>query len=365
MNDPSDDYSTMTRDAIDIRWLSEPPVDLSDAMRSAAQQRQNMLTKPPGSLGALEQLAITIATIQGRQEPQAEHVEIAIFAGDHGIMEDGVSAFPQAVTAEMVKNFIGGGAAISVLARQLHAGLMVINAGIAGDQGFDDPVVDQPVAPGTRNFVDQPAMSPAECGAALHLGRQIIHQYTDTVEIVIGGEMGIGNTSAASALGAALGAGDIDQLVGPGTGLDDAGVARKRAVVQRGLDRVAMAEEMSPFDILCQFGGFEIAALVGFYIAAAQRGLVIVVDGFISGVAALAAVKLNPGIRSYMLFGHGSAEPGHRVLLKALNAEPLLHLGMRLGEGSGAAVAVSLLRMACALHNEMATFAEAGIPDAL
>lgn len=333
-------------------------------MRVAALDRQLKLTKPPGSLGRMEELAVTLSSHQNRIDPQLDAVEIAIFAGDHGVAEEGVSAFPQVVTGEMVKNFIRGGAAISVIANQLGANLTVINAGTIFDQGFDQPVIDRPIALGTRNFVNQAAMSRIQCDEALGLGRDIAKQFDTQTELVIGGEMGIANTSSATALSASLGVGSAAELVGPGTGLQASGVNLKLAVIEKALTRV-VADHGEPTvkTLLCELGGFEIAALTGFYTAAAQRGMTILVDGFISSVAALIACKMNPSVHQWMMFAHSSAEPGHKLVLQSLDATPILDLSMRLGEGSGAAVAVNLLRSACALQNQMATFAEAGVSD--
>jgi nicotinate-nucleotide--dimethylbenzimidazole phosphoribosyltransferase len=262
----------------------------------------------------------------------------------------------------MVKNFVRGGAAISVMARQIGAGLTVINAGTINDQGFEAPVVDKPVAFGTGNIAVQQAMTALQCLQALLLGKEILDGYDEATDVVIGGEMGIGNTTSATALATAFGVSTAANLVGPGTGLDSNGVSHKLKMIEQALTRVG--EGRSELELLSELGGFEIVALTGFYIRAAQRGMTILVDGFISTVAAAAACKINSNARAWMLFSHNSAEPGHQIVLNSLNAEPLLSLQMRLGEGSGAAVALGLLRGACALHNEMATFEEAGVTDA-
>lgn len=345
-----------------IEWYLEPCADMSAELAEQAVQRQAQLTKPPGSLGQLEQIAIELASMQARSEPTVNRVEIAVFAGDHGIANEGVSAFPQVVTTEMVKNFVRGGAAISVMAKQIGARLTVVNAGTINQQGFEAPVVDKPVAFGTGNIAIEPAMGALQCLQALLLGKDVIDGYDEATDVVIGGEMGIGNTTSATALAAAFGVSTATKLVGPGTGLDSNGVSHKLEMIEQALSRVG--DDRSELELLSELGGFEIVALTGFYIRAAQRGMTILVDGFISSIAAVAACKINSNVREWMLFSHNSAEPGHQLVLESLNAEPLLSLKMRLGEGSGAAVALGLLRSACALHNEMATFEEAGVTDA-
>lgn len=340
-------------------WYTETINPVDQTMVEAAWSRQGQLTKPPGSLGQLESIAVQLSGMQGTLNPAADHVEIAVFAADHGVVAEGVSAFPQVVTGEMVKNFVNGGAAISVLASQLGAGLTVVNAGTIAETAFDDPVVHQPVSQGTGNIAIEPAMGATQLDAALDLGKQVADQYTDSVQILVGGEMGIGNTTSATALCAAFGVASAAELVGPGTGLDSNGVSAKLLVIEKALRRAMDQEE--PREICANLGGYEILALSGFYLRAAQRGIAVLVDGFIASAAAVAACHLNPDCRQWMIFSHASAEPGHRLILQYLEATPVLQLDMRLGEGSGAAVAVNVLRSACALHSGMATFAEAGV----
>ena len=345
-------------------WLNVPAAAPNETRRREAEARQQILTKPPGALGRLEALAIQLAALQDTARPSVERVHITVFAGDHGVAAEGVSAFPQAVTGEMVRNFARGGAAISVLARALNATLEVINLGTVNNPGPLEGVKDYRLGPGTANFTVEPAMSEHQLACALAAGRHAAERARlASTQLFIGGEMGIANTTAATALACALLGLVPDRLVGPGTGLDAAGVARKSKVIQRALD-LHNAHLGSPIAALCRVGGFEIAALAGAYIACAQMGIPVLVDGFISSSAALAAVRLRPGAENWLLFSHASAEPGHRLILEALDAQPLLNLGMRLGEGSGAATAVPILRMACALHNEMATFAEAAVSEA-
>lgn len=342
-------------------WLAIPAASPDVGAREAAVARQTALTKPPGALGRLEEIAIRLASLQGTEQPCVDRVHIAVFAGDHGVAAEGVSAFPQAVTAEMVKNFARGGAAICVAARTLGATLEVINLGTAFDTGPLDGVKDYRLGPGTANFTEAPAMTEHQLACALAAGRHAAERAKlAKVQLFIGGEMGIGNTTAAAALACALLDAAPERLAGPGTGLDAHGVARKTEVIRRAL-ACHREHHGTPLEALRRLGGFEIAALTGAYIACAHIGLPVLVDGFISSTAALAAARLCPGAGHWFLFAHASAEPGHRAVLEALEARPLLDLGMRLGEGSGAAVAVPLLRMACALHNEMATFHEAGV----
>lgn len=342
-------------------WLNVPAAPLDNAARRVAEERQRQLTKPPGALGRLEALAIRLAAMQASPRPRIERVHIAVFAADHGVAAEGVSAFPQAVTVEMVRNFARGGAAVSVLARELGATLEVMNLGTVSDPGALDGVLHQRLGPGTANFTRDAAMSEEQLVRALHIGRHSAERARLAgAQLYIGGEMGIGNTTSAAALACALLDAPAESLVGPGTGLDTAGVRHKTEVIRRAL-AWHDGNLADPLEALRRLGGFEIAALTGSYLACAQMGLPALVDGFIATVAALTAVRRSPGAGDWFFYSHASAEPGHARLLDALDACPLLDLGMRLGEGSGAAVAVPLLRLACALHNGMATFAEAGV----
>ena len=344
-------------------WLKNPAKPLNEAARNAAIARQQQLTKPPGALGQLETLAIQLAAMQGREKPQLDKVFISVFAGDHGVAEENVSAFPQLVTAEMVKNFARGGAAICVLARQLDAKLEVVNLGTAFDTGNLPGVLQCNIGKGTSNFAKQPAMSETQLAAAMQAGRDSVeHAASLGTQLYIGGDMGIANTTSAAALACALLQHTPQQLAGPGTGLDANGVQHKAAVIARAL-ALHTDHLNDPLEILRRLGGFEIAALVGAYISCSQRGITVLVDGYITSAAALIAVRINPEISPWLIYSHRSAEPGHILMLNALQAETLLQLGMRLGEGSGAGVAVPLLRLACALHNEMATFAEASVSE--
>ena len=343
-------------------WWLAPAQAINVPVREEALARQQQLTKPSGSLGQLERVAVQLAGLQGRVKPKADALWIAIFAGDHGVVAEGVSAFPQEVTGQMLHNFVSGGAAISVLAQQLSAQLDVVDLGTVSP--LDLPGVRHlRIGAGTANFAKGPAMTQAQGLLALQAGRDsVLRARAVGTELFVGGEMGIGNTAAASAVACSLLECAAPLLVGPGTGLNAAGIAHKTQVIERAL--ALHAEHAGdPLQSLFCLGGFEIAALTGAYLACAQEGIAVLVDGFICSVAALVAVRLNPSCRDWLLFGHRGAEPGHRHLLETLQAEPLLDLGLRLGEGSGAALAVPLVRLACQLHNGMATFAEAAVAD--
>lgn len=341
-------------------WWQASCRGLDERARQAALARDAQLTKPSGALGRVDALVPQLAALRSDANPSVDPVWISIFAGDHGVAAEGISAFPQSVTGQMLGNFINGGAAISVLARQLGATLEVVDLGTASPVGPLSGVRHLALGAGTANFVEGPAMSMDICLQAMQAGRDsVLRAQAGQAALFIGGEMGIGNTTTAAALACALLGCAPHYLAGPGTGLDAAGVAHKRAVIERAL--ALHAGNHDTLGWMQRLGGFELAALTGAYLACAQQGIVVLVDGFICGVAALCAVRLNPACRDWLLFAHRSAEPGHQAVLEALDAQPLLDLGLRLGEGSGAALAVPLLRMACALHNDMATFAEAAI----
>ena len=344
-------------------WWLNPCKPVDRDMQAAAVERQQQLTKPAGALGQLEALAVQLAGLQGRLKPRVDQLWIAIFAGDHGVVAEGVSAYPQAVTGQMLHNFVSGGAAISVLARQLGAQLDVVDLGTVTPMLALAGVRHLQLGAGTANFATGPAMSDSQGLKALQAGRDsVLRAQAVGSELFIGGEMGIGNTASASAVASALLDCPASQLTGPGTGLDAAGVSHKAQVIDRALALHAGHLD-DPLQTLFRLGGFEIAALVGAYVACAQEGIVAVVDGFICTVAAMVAVRLNPECRQWLVFSHRGAEQGHRHVLESLQAEPLLELGLRLGEGSGAALAVPLIRLACDLHGQMATFAEASVAD--
>lgn len=335
------------------------PVDRS--LEPALRAKIDSKTKPLGALGRLEDLALQIGLVRGTLSPQLANPQIVVFAGDHGAAKAGVSAFPQDVTWQMVENFLAGGAAINVFARANGIGLTVVDAGVAHDFGKRANLFDAKIAPGTANFLEGPAMTAAQRDEAMARGAAIVRALAAEGCDVIGfGEMGIGNTASASLITHCLTGATLTACVGRGTGLDDAGLARKRELLARALDRFDGARNC-PLTVLAQFGGFEVAMMAGAMLEAAKSKLVVLVDGFICGAAALVAARLAPAFRDYAVYCHASAEPGHRVQLEALNASPLVDLGMRLGEGTGAAVAWPLLRAACAFVNEMASFESAGV----
>lgn len=314
-------------------------------------------TKPPGSLGRIEALAAQIARIQRSLAPRADTCTLTIFAGDHGIAAAGVSAYPQAVTRQMLGNFLGGGAAACVIAASLGAEVRVVDAGVAGSAITHPRLIDRRIGGGTRDFAEGPAMSADDCARALDAGRALGAGGAGTVAAL--GEMGIGNTASAAMLAHKLTGIELGALVGRGTGLDDAGLARKRAVLGRAAARTE--GRLGPEAALREYGGFEIAMMAGAMIGAAEAGKPVLVDGFIASAAAMVAEALAPEIRAALIFAHRSAEAGHGPLLAHMGAEPLLALDMRLGEGTGALLAWPLVRAAAAMLRDMASFQSAGI----
>ena len=342
-------------------WLDPIKQPDLETMRQA-EQRQLQLTKPTGALGDLEQIAIHLASLQATVHPQIQRPWITIFAGDHGIVEENISAYPQAVTRQMLQNFASGGAAISVIARHHHAYLQVIDCGTVGEPYDYVGIERHCIRAGTANFAKQAAMTEQECHRALDLGKNSVNQaILENADIFIAGEMGIGNTCSASALACLLLNESAQQLTGLGTGINIEQLQHKIKVINQAVKLHRTHVKNDVLKILMAVGGLEIVAMVGAYLRCAQIGLPIVVDGFISSVAALCAVRIQPQIRAWMLFGHQSAEYGHQRILKALDAQPILNMNLRLGEGSGAGSALSIIQLACVLHHQMATFAEAAV----
>jgi nicotinate-nucleotide--dimethylbenzimidazole phosphoribosyltransferase len=329
-----------------------------DAVRAAASERWLSLTKPAGSLGRLEEMVERLAAIRGTAMPEIKQKAIFVFCADHGVAARGVSAYPPEVTAQMVGNFLRGGAAISVLCRRLGIDREVVDIGVRGP--IQAGVLDRRIAEGTRDFTVEPAMSMDEAARAVDAGRRIAAGAATRYDIIGLGEMGIGNTTAASALLAAFAGLDPAEVCGAGTGVDDAGMRRKVEAVRAALalHRPDAADGMGT---LAAVGGFEIAAMAGAILGAAEARLPVVLDGFISCSAALVARAIEPNSLNAVLYAHRSAERGHRAMLDALGAEPYLDLGMRLGEGTGAALFIGVLESALALYREMATFAEASV----
>jgi nicotinate-nucleotide--dimethylbenzimidazole phosphoribosyltransferase len=348
---------------MNLEWINQPLAALNDSAKEQGLERQGQLTKPPGSLGSLEAMAVRLCAMQGVDKPNVNNAQVVVFAGDHGIAAEGVSAFPQVVTGEMVKNFSRGGAAICALARQNNAQFEVVNLGTVVDLSAMENIVDNTIMPGTSNFAKQAAMSQDQLSQAMAAGKAAVDRaVANKVMIFIGGDMGIANTSSATALAAWATGQSVASLVGPGTGLDAQGVSHKGQVIEAALAKHAAAM-IDPVEALRHVGGLEIAALTGAYIRAAQVGMTILVDGFITTSAAILAAKIQPKITDWMFFAHASAEPGHQTMMASLGADTILDLGMRLGEGSGAGVALSILKSACVTHNEMATFAEAAVSE--
>jgi nicotinate-nucleotide--dimethylbenzimidazole phosphoribosyltransferase len=332
--------------------------ELDDATLAAALRRRiDAKTKPLGALGRLETLACQIGAVLGTETPRLLQPQLVVFAADHGLASHGVSAFPSDVTWQMVENFLAGGAAVSVLARQHGLALSVVDAGVKHDFAPRPGLLQRKIGPGTADALAGPAMTDAECAAAIAAGRELLHALPGNALLL--GEMGIGNTSAAALLLARLTDQPIDACCGRGTGLDDAGLARKLEVLRAVLAR--HAEATRPLVALAAFGGFEIAMMCGAVLQAALERRVVLVDGFIASSAVLVAARLQPAVLSRCIFAHCSDEAGHALMLRTLRATPLLHLGLRVGEGSGAALAWPLLESACRLLDEMASFDAAGV----
>jgi len=336
--------------------ISPRPSTLGAALQNKIDQK----TKPLGSLGQLESLALQIGLCQNSLTPSLDKPCIVIFAGDHGIVEAGVSAYPQTVTAQMVANFLSGGAAISVFAKQHGIDLLIADAGVNADLNSHPMLIDAKIGRGSKNFLTDPAMTAEECFNAVQAGADLVlRQHQSGCNCIGFGEMGIGNTSSAAVLMHRLTGLSLVRCVGRGTGLNDGQLQHKVVVLQRALNKHKDAIE--PLDVLATFGGFEIAMMVGAYLKAAERGMLILVDGFIAGTALLVAGKLYPHVLDYCIFSHVSSEQGHQALLNQFNAKPLLNLELRLGEGSGIALAYPLVQSAVVFLNEMATFDEAGV----
>ncbi|MEO7143532.1 MAG: nicotinate-nucleotide--dimethylbenzimidazole phosphoribosyltransferase [Bryobacteraceae bacterium] len=321
--------------------------------------RLNSLTKPPGSLGKLEDLALRYGLIRGTARPELKRKAMYLFCADHGVTEEGVSPYPAEVTRQMVENFLAGGAAITVLCRHHGIETVIVDMGVRGETAAG--VVREKIAGGTRNFTREPAMTREQAERSIETGIRLAHA-ADAPDVLAAGEMGIGNSTAAAALMSAFTGRDAAECAGRGTGVDDAGLARKVDAIRRGL-ALHRPDPRDGTGVLAAVGGFEIGAIAGLILGAAAARRMVVLDGFISTSAALIARALAPDSLQYVCFSHLSAERGHRLLLDELGGEPLLSLDMRLGEGSGAALGVGIVEAAVKLYNEMATFAEAGVSD--
>lgn len=340
------------------------PVD--QALAARGQAHLDDLTKPRGSLGRLEELALQLYLIQGGAAPEAGPMRVYTIAGDHGVNEEGVSLYPQEVTRQMVLNFLNGGAGINALAGTVGAELFVVDAGCCGGRFDDHPgLIQAKVAPGTANLAKGPAMTREQCLQALLLGVSLADRaHADSIRVLGTGDMGISNTTPSTALYCAYLGLDPQAVTGPGTGLDAASVAAKVQVVRKGLAaNAATVEAADPVDILAALGGLEIAALAGLVLGGAKNRQLVCVDGFISTAAYLAAWKICPTVRDYCILSHASAEPGHKQAVAAMGLAPYLDLGFRLGEGTGSACAMFLVKAAADMFNKMATFSSAGVAD--
>lgn len=337
---------------------------LDEAAMQTARERQNMLTKPAGSLGRLEELSIQLAGITGKAIPSIKDKVIITMAGDHGVVAEGVSAFPQEVTPQMVMNFLAGGAAINVLARHISARVVVVDMGVASEiQDGSGKLIRRKIGSGTANLAQGPAMTREQAVESVQSGIEIaLAEIARGADILGTGDMGIGNTTPSAAIACTLTGLSPEQIAGRGTGVDDAGLKRKIAVIARGLD-VNKPNPKDGLDVLAKVGGFEIGGLAGVMIGAASKRVPVMVDGFISTAAAMIAVTIAPQCRDYLIAAHRSNENGHHLMMEWLGIKPLLDLDLRLGEGTGAALGISLTEAACKILAEMATFGEAGVSN--
>ncbi len=350
-------------DLTDRRTYIKQIAPLDAAAMQAARSRQDRLTKPPGSLGRLEELSIQVAGITGNPLPRIRHKLALVMAGDHGVVAEGTSAYPQEVTQQMVYNFLRGGAAINVLARHTGVRLLVVDMGVAADLQSHPELVVRKIAYGSRNIARGPAMSRQQASQCLQTGAEIVAaQIEQGLDILATGDMGIGNTTPSAAIAAVYTGHPVAEIAGRGTGVDDAGLERKIAAIQRAL-AVNRPDPSDGLDVLAKVGGFEIGGLAGAILAAAAQRRPVVIDGFISTAAAMIAASLEPQVRQYLIAAHTSMERGHHLMMEWLQVKPLLDLQMRLGEGTGAVLAISLVEAACKTLCEMATFSEAGVSD--
>lgn len=342
---------------------------ISQTAAVALQKKINTKTKPLGALGLLEDLALQIGLIQNTLTPTLTKPTLLVFAGDHGIVESGVSPYPQAVTMQMVMNFLQGGAAINVFAKQNNMTLRVVDAGVnhvfTDQRGLTDSLIDAKIGMGTRNFLHEAAMTSTQCEQALTRGVELANKEISAGCNVLGfGEMGIGNTSSAAMLMAVLCDLPIEKCVGRGTGLDDTGLDKKTVILKQALANYDL-NDAHPMQVLATFGGFEIAMMAGAMLGAAQQKALLLIDGFIATAALLVATKMQPDIVDYCVFSHCSDEAGHQLMLEHLHAKPLLNLGLRLGEGTGAALVYPLVQAAVNFLNEMASFESAQVSEKL
>ncbi len=335
---------------------------LDERAISAARARQDILTKPAGSLGTLEDISTKVAGITGNAMPKMKDKVIITMAGDHGVTDDGVSAYPKEVTAQMVYNFLNDGAAINVLARHAGARVVIVDMGVAVDFTHER-LVSKKIAYGTANMAKGPAMSYEDAVRSIEAGIEVFESEAKKgVDIVGVGDMGIGNTTPSSAIVAVITGYEVEKVTGRGTGIDDAGLEKKIGVIEEAI-RVNKPNNKDAIDVLAKVGGFEIGGMAGVILAAASHRVPVVIDGFISGTAALVAYGIAPAVKDYMIAAHRSVERGHSVTLDYIGLKPLLDLDMRLGEGTGAALGISIVDAACKILGEMATFEDAGVSE--
>jgi nicotinate-nucleotide--dimethylbenzimidazole phosphoribosyltransferase len=335
---------------------------LDERAMTTARKRQDTLTKPTGSLGTLEDVSIQIAGITGNPRPQITDKVIITMAGDHGVTKAGVSAYPNEITGQMIHNFLNGGAAINVLAKHVGARVVVVDMGVAATIKGES-LVNKKIGYGTANMRNGPAMTYEDAVRAIEAGMEVLESEAEKGMDIVGvGDMGIGNTTPSSALTAVITGASVKAVTGRGTGLDDAALERKIAVIEEVI-RVNQPNKEDPIDVLAKVGGFEIGGMVGVMLAAASHRIPVVIDGFVSGAAALLAYEIAPAVKDYMIASHRSVEQGHAVILEYIGLKSLLDLDMRLGEGTGAALGINIVDAACKILNEMATFEDAGVSD--
>lgn len=337
------------------------PLD-QQAMNSA-RARQNTLTKPQGSLGRLESLSIQMAGITGQVRPQIQHKVVTVMAGDHGVVAEGVSAFPQEVTPQMALNFLYGGAAINVLSKHVGARVVIVDMGVAAAMDAHPGLISRRVGSGTGNIAKGPAMTRTQAEESILSGVEIVEaEIARGLDILATGDMGIGNTTPSAAIACVVTGKSASEIVGRGTGVNDEGLRRKISAVENAL-KINQPDPCDGLDILSKVGGFEIGGLVGAILGAAANRRPVVIDGFISTAAAIIAATIAPQVKDYLIAAHCSQELGHRLMMEWLGVEPLLDMHMRLGEGTGAALAMSLVEASCKILDEMATFGEAGVSE--
>lgn len=329
------------------------------------QKRLDNLTKPLGSLGRLEELAKLIVCITGKEQPKIKHKIIITMAGDHGVVEEGVSAYPQEVTPQMVYNFLRGGAGINVLARHVGARVVVVDMGVAADLDSHPELINKKIAHGTKNMAKGPAMSQEQAIKSVEAGIEAVEEeLKNGVDIIGTGDMGIGNTTSSSAIVAAITGEEVAKVTGRGTGIDDVKLKNKVRVIEKALE-VNKPNPEDGIDVLAKVGGFEIGGMAGVMLAGAANRIPVLIDGFISGAAALVAVKLNPLVKDYLIASHCSVEAGHIITLKWMGLKPLFDFNLRLGEGTGAALGISIVEAGIKILTEMATFGDAGVSEAI